>query len=86
MATKARRKKVTKSDFIPNGVTPFDTGKVKMGIYYRKPMYIEYDPDMLELQKWMIGDPEKLRREYWMNVSYIFLLIFVLLVIILRGT
>jgi putative ubiquitin-RnfH superfamily antitoxin RatB of RatAB toxin-antitoxin module len=86
MATKARRKKVTKSDFIPNGVTPFDTGKVKMGIYYQKPMYVEYDSDMLEIQKWMIGDPVKLRREYWINTAYILALVFVLLVIILKGT
>lgn len=85
MATKARRKKVTKLDFIPIGVTPLDTGKVKIGIYYEKPRYVEYDPDMLEIQKWMIGDPEKLRREYWINVAYILGLVFVLLVIILRG-
>lgn len=86
MATKIRRKKVTKADFIHRGITPLDTGKVKMGIYYQKPMYVEYDPDMLEIQKWMIGDPEKLRREYWMNVAYILILVFVLLVIILRGS
>jgi hypothetical protein len=85
MATKARRKKVTKPDFIPIGVTPLDTGKVKIGIYYEKPRYVEYDPDMLEIQKWMIGDLEKLRREYWINVAYILGLVFVLLVIILRG-
>jgi len=85
MATKAIRKKVTKPDFIPIGVTPLDTGKVKIGIYYEKPRYVEYDPDMLEIQKWMIGDPVKLRREYWINVAYILGLVFVLLVIILRG-
>jgi hypothetical protein len=86
MATRKRKKAVTKSDFIPAGVTPFDNGKVKMGINYQKPKYIEYDPDMLEIQKWMIGDPEKLRREYWFNVAYIIILCFILLVIILRGS
>ena len=85
MATRQRKKKVTKSDFIPAGVTPFDTGKVKIGINYQKPKYVEYDPDMLEIQKWLIGDPVRLRREYWINVSYMIILCFVLLVIILQG-
>jgi hypothetical protein len=49
-------------------------------------MYVEYDSDMLEIQKWMIGDPVKLRREYWINTAYILALVFVLLVIILKGT
>lgn len=51
--------------------TPYDNGKIKMGIYYEPPKYVEYDRDMLEIQKWMIGDPIKLRREYWTNVAYI---------------
>jgi hypothetical protein len=80
----ARKKKIT--TFIPKGVTPYDNGKVKIGLNYQKPMYVEHDPDMLELQKWMIGDPEKLRREYWFNVAYILILCFVLIVIILRGS
>ena len=86
MATRKRKRAVTKSDFIPAGVTPFDNGKVKMGINYQKPKYIEYDPDMLEIQKWMICDQEKLRRDYWFNFEYIIILCFVLLVIILRGS
>jgi putative ubiquitin-RnfH superfamily antitoxin RatB of RatAB toxin-antitoxin module len=85
MATRQRKKKVIKSDFIPAGVTPFDTGKVKMGINYQKPKYIEYDSDMLEIQKWLISDPEKLRREYWINCFYMAALMFVLTVLILRG-
>ena len=40
MATK-RRKKVTKADFIPAGITSYDNGKIKMGIYYQKPKYVE---------------------------------------------
>lgn len=85
MATRQRKKRVTKSDFIPSGVIPLDTGKVKMGIYYQKPAYVEYDSDMLEIQKWMIGDPEKLRRDYWINVTYLLLLTFLVIVIVLRG-
>jgi hypothetical protein len=66
-------------------MTPYDNGKVKMGIYYELPKYVEYDKDMLEIQKWLIGDPEKLRFEYWCNIAYIFSLCFVLLVIILSS-
>ena len=42
---------MTKADFIPAGITPYDNGKIKMGIYYQKPKYVEYDSDMLEIQK-----------------------------------
>ena len=82
MATRQRKKKVTKADFIPAGGVPFDNGKVKMGIYYQKPKYVEQDPDMLHLQKWLIGDPTLLRREMIINMAYGVLLVFVLLVVI----
>ena len=85
MATKQRKRKVINQDFIPAGITPFDTGKVKIGINYQKPKYIEYDSDMLEIQKWLIGDPIRLRREYWINFFYMATLMFVLMVIILKG-
>ena len=65
--------------------TPYDNGKIKMGIYYEPPKYVEYDTDMLEIQKWMIGDPHKIRQEYWTNVVYILVLCFMLLVVLLRG-
>lgn len=80
----ARKKKIP--TFIPKGITPFDNGKIKIGINYQKPVYVEYDSDMLEIQKWLIGDPSKLRREYWINVAYMFALVFILLVIILKGS
>jgi putative ubiquitin-RnfH superfamily antitoxin RatB of RatAB toxin-antitoxin module len=84
MATR-RKKKVTKADFIPAGITPLDTGKVKMGIYYQKPKYIEYDSDMLTIQKWLIGDPAQLRKEYWTNVVYMIALTIVLIIVVLKG-
>jgi hypothetical protein len=84
MATR-RRRKVTKADFLPAGGVPYDNGKIKMGIYYQKPKYVEYDSDMLEIQKWLIGDPVRLRREYWINVAYTLGLVFVLIVIVLKG-
>lgn len=85
MVKKPRRKKVTKSDFIPAGVTPFDNGKIKMGIYYQKPKYVEHDADMLHLQKLLIGDPDQLRKEMIMNICYGVLLVFVLLIVVLKG-
>jgi putative ubiquitin-RnfH superfamily antitoxin RatB of RatAB toxin-antitoxin module len=66
-------------------MTPYDNGKVKMGIYYEPPQYVEYDRDMLEIQKWLIGDPKKLRFEYWCNVAYIVALCFVGLILILSN-
>jgi len=82
MATRKKKKPT----FVPSGITPFDTGKVKMGINYQKPRYVEYDPDMLEIQKWMIGDPVKLRRDYWINVAYMAAVGLALLVVILQGS
>jgi putative ubiquitin-RnfH superfamily antitoxin RatB of RatAB toxin-antitoxin module len=66
-------------------MTPYDNGKVKMGIYYEPPLYVEYDSDMLEIQKWLIGDPKKLRFEYWCNVAYIFALCVMFLIIYLSS-
>jgi putative ubiquitin-RnfH superfamily antitoxin RatB of RatAB toxin-antitoxin module len=66
-------------------MTPYDNGKVKMGIYYEPPQYVEYDPDMLEIQKWLIGDPKKLRFEYWCNVAYTVALCVTLLIIYLSS-
>ena len=66
-------------------MTPYDNGKVKMGIYYEPPKYVEYDPDMLEIQSWMIGNPQKMRYNYWANIAYIVGLCFVLLVAILSS-
>jgi hypothetical protein len=69
------------NDFLNNG-------KVLISSRYEenplRPRYVEKDPDMLEIQKWLIGDPEKLRFEYWANIVYIWALIFVVLVIILK--
>jgi hypothetical protein len=34
---------------------PYDNGKVKIGIYYEPPKYVESDPDMIAIQGWFIG-------------------------------
>ena len=54
--------------------TPYDTGKVKMGIYYEPPKYVESDPDMIAIQGWFIGDNRAARRNYIANLAYICLL------------
>jgi putative ubiquitin-RnfH superfamily antitoxin RatB of RatAB toxin-antitoxin module len=55
--------------------TPYDTGKVKIGLYYEPPKYMESDPDMIAIQGWLIGDNKEARRRYWANVIYMALLI-----------
>ena len=56
-------------------MTPYDNGKVKMGIYYEPPRYVESDPDMIEIQGWFIGDNKTAKRNYWANVAYCWLLV-----------
>jgi len=64
-------------------MVPYDNGKVKIGIYYQPPKYVEYDSDMLRLQSFLIGDPDRLRREYWYNVAYKLIILLCLIIIIL---
>ena len=54
--------------------TPYDTGKVKIGLYYEPPKYVEQDPDMIAIQGWFIGDNRAARRNYIANLAYIVLL------------
>jgi hypothetical protein len=64
-----------------------NNGKVLIGSQYDKnplkPKYIEQEPDMLELQKWLICDRKQLRFEYWCKVAYTGALVFGLFGIIL---
>jgi hypothetical protein len=64
--------------------TPYNTGKVKIGIYYEKPRYCEYDKDMLALQGWLIGDREASRRLLLAKVFYAVALIVVFAILILK--
>lgn len=81
MAT--RKKKVVKLN--SPVITPFDNGKVKMGIYYEKPKYVEEDRDMLNLQTYLIGDPKILARNYYITRALELVGAFILLIILLRG-
>ena len=66
--------------FVPSNI-PYDNGKIKMGINYQAPRYVEHDPDMLNLQSYLIQDPKILNLQYWINRIYIFVVAFVVLVI-----
>ena len=55
--------------------TPYDNGKIKIGLYYEPPKYVEQDPDMIVIQGWLIGDNKAARRAYWANVAYMVLLV-----------
>lgn len=63
---------------------PYNTGKVKIGANYVPKRYVESDPDMLNLQTWLIDDPARLRKQYWARRIYIACLVFVFLIIWLR--
>ena len=62
---------------------PYDNGKVKMGIYYQKPAYVEEDSDMLLIQDSLIMSTKYLKFRYWQWKIYGALLFFVTLICIL---
>jgi hypothetical protein len=64
---------------------PYDTGKVKIGIYYQKPQYVEEDMDMLRLQSYLIYDPARLKRQYWLNRLLVGLGVFVVAIAVLQS-
>ena len=66
-----------------------NNGKVKIGSAYflnpLRPKYVEYDPDMLLIQKHLISDPALLKKEHLiMRISELFGAL-VLLIILLKG-
>ena len=65
--------------------TPFNNGKIKMGIAYEPQQYVETDPDMLFLQSCLIGDPAIRRKQFYVKLGYWSLLIFIVLIIWLRS-
>ena len=58
---------------------------VKIGIYYQKPRYIEEDLDMLRLQSYLIYDPARLKRQYWINKFVIGLSLIVLAILVVQA-
>lgn len=67
----------------------YNNGKIKIGVNYDlnplKPKYVEQDPDMLEIQKYLIHDPQILNRQYWTQKILLTISMFVLLIVCLRG-
>lgn len=67
----------------------YNNGKIKIGVNYDlnplKPKYVEQDPDMLEIQKYLIHDPQILNRQYWTQKILMTMSMFVLLIVCLRG-
>ena len=66
----------------------YNNGKIKIGSeYYLNPLrskYIEQDRDMLNLQTYLIGDPAKLRRDYYITRALELFGAFILLIILLK--
>lgn len=65
-------------------MTPYNTGKVKIGeaVYLNKLVnqpYIESDMDMIRLQSYLINDPGRLKREYWVKKLYMVIALAVLI-------
>lgn len=68
---------------------PYNNGKIKIGSKYDlnplRRKYIETDPDMLELQSYLIQDPRILNKEYWAKRIYLIVLIFVLTIMLMAN-
>ena len=60
---------------------PYNTGKVKIGARYEKPLPVEDDGDMLRLQTALIGDKGAMRN-YLIERMYAWLVGFLLLVMV----
>jgi hypothetical protein len=67
----------------------YNNGKIKIGSAYYlnplKPKYIEQDKDMLNLQTYLIGDPVKLRRDYYIIRALELFGALILLIVLLKG-
>ena len=69
----------------PNN-TPYTTSTgIQIGKYYQKPKYVEEDSDMLRLQSYLIYDPHRLKKQYWISVAYKVGLAVILLILILAN-
>ena len=68
---------------------PYNNGKVIIGsAYYLNPLrpkYIEQDPDMLLIQKYLISDPEIILRNHIMTRIFEFAGALVLIVVLAKA-
>jgi hypothetical protein len=62
--------------------TPYNTGKVQIGKYYQKPLRIEQDDDMIELQGYLLGKSKTARMERIAKRIYFGLVVFCVILMI----
>jgi hypothetical protein len=62
--------------------TPYNTGKVKIGKYYQKPLNVEQDADMIELQGYLLGKSKTARMDRIAKRIYYGLVVFCVVVMI----
>jgi hypothetical protein len=62
--------------------TPYNTGKVQIGKYYQKPLMVEQDADMIELQGYLLGKSRMARMDRIAKRIYYGMVLFVILFLI----
>jgi hypothetical protein len=62
--------------------TPYNTGKVQIGKYYQKPLRIEQDDDMIELQGYLLGKSKTARMERIAKRIYFGMVVFCVILMI----
>ena len=63
--------------------TPYNNGKVKIGIYYEPPRYVEQENDMIAIQGWFLGLNKAAKRERLANIAYCWMLAIALVIAII---
>jgi hypothetical protein len=62
--------------------TPYNTGKVQIGKYYQKPLNVEQDADMIELQGYLLGKSKTARMERIAKRLYFGMIVFCVILMI----
>ena len=62
--------------------TPYNTGKVQIGKYYQKPLNVEQDDDMIELQGYLLGKSKTARMERIAKRLYFGMIVFCVILMI----
>lgn len=53
---------------------PYDTGKIKIGVYYRPPKQKQSDEELM-LQSLLLGDKTEFMPQFHFNLKYLFYLV-----------
>lgn len=62
--------------------TPYNTGKVQIGKYYQKPLNVEQDADMIELQGYLLGKSKTARMERIAKRIYFGMVVFLMVLLL----